>query len=349
MFALSRYDSVERALKDATTFSSASGVMMNDDMNLVLRGNTLCSDGADHQRLRRIVAKPLSANALKSLRDEISEKADQLVQELVARKRFCAIVDLAVPLPVEIVASAVGLPKDGHERMLTWGEQMFNCFGPLNDRSRKAFPVLEEMMDYATTQAVRGKLKPGSWAEAIIDAADRGDVDKAACPAMMVDYMGPSLDTTISAIGSGVWLFANHPAQWQKVHESPSLVPGAVNEMLRMETPLQGFSRLVTSDYQMEEVTLPAGSRAIAFYGAANRDERKFPDPDRFDVTRHALDNLAFGSGPHACLGFHLAKLEMCAIFNALAARVRRFHIEEQVRNVHNVLRGFKKLIVTVE
>ena len=349
MFALTRYDSVERALKDATTFSSASGVMMNDDMNLVLRGNTLCSDGADHQRLRRIVAKPLSANALKSLRDEISEKADRLVRELVARKRFCAVVDLAVPLPVEIVATAVGLPKDGHERMLTWGEQMFNCFGPLNDRSRKAFPVLEEMMDYATTQAVRGKLKPGSWAEAIIDAADRGDVDRAACPAMMVDYMGPSLDTTISAIGSGVWLFANHPAQWQKVHESPSLVPGAVNEMLRMETPLQGFSRLVTSDYHMEEVTLPAGSRVIAFYGAANRDERKFPDPDRFDVTRHALDNLAFGSGPHACVGFHLAKLEMCAIFNALAARVRRFHIEEQVRNVHNVLRGFKKLIVSVE
>src|SRR5260370_34746420 len=122
MFALTRYDSVERALKDATTFSSASGVMMNDDMNLVLRGNTLCSDGADHQRLRRIVAKPLSANALKSLRDEISEKADQLVQELVERKRFCAIVDLAVPLPVEIVATAVGFPKDGPERMLTWGE-----------------------------------------------------------------------------------------------------------------------------------------------------------------------------------------------------------------------------------
>jgi cytochrome P450 len=231
--------------------------MMNDEMHQVLRGNTLCSDGADHQRRRRIIAQPLSARALQSLRDQIAAKAEQVVQDLVARKTFCAVADLAVPLPVDIVATAVGLPKEGRERMLSWGEQMFNCFGPLNDRSRQAFPVLHEMMDYATTQAVRGKLKPGSWAEAILDAADRGDVAKAACPTMMVDYMGPSLDTTIAAIGSGVWLFAHHPAQWQKVRESPSCVPAAVNEILRMETPLQGFSRLVTRDYQMEEVPLP--------------------------------------------------------------------------------------------
>jgi cytochrome P450 len=349
MFALTRDDSVERALKDATTFSSASGVMLNDEMNQVLRGNTLCSDAADHQRLRRIIAKPLAASALQSLCEEISAKAEPLVQDLVARKTFCPVADLAVPLPVVIVATAVGLPQAGRERMLSWGDQMFHGFGPLNDRSRHALPVLQEMMDYATRQAVRGKLKPGSWAEAIIDAAKRGDVAQAACPAMMVDSMGPSLDTTIAAISSGVWLSANHPAQWQKVRESPSVVPAAVTEMLRMEAPRQGFSRLVTRDYQMEEVTLPAGSRVIAFDGAAHRDERKFPAPDRFDVTRDALDHLAFGAGPHVCVGFHVAKLAMCAICTALAASVRRFPVEEPVRHVHNVLRGFRKLIVSVE
>ncbi len=348
MFALTRYSSVERALKDPVTFSSASGVMMNDEMNLVLRGNTLCTDGDAHLRLRRIVVKPLTATSLKSLREEVTQKAEQLVDRLVARRTFCAINDLAVTLPVEIVASAVGLPKEGRERMLVWAEQMFNCFGPMNERTRAAFPVLNEMMEYATTQAVRGKLKPGSWAEGILDAADRGEIEKAACPAMMIDYMGPSLDTTISAIGSGVWLFAKHPAQWQKVRESSSNISGAVDEVLRMEAPLQGFSRLVTADYQMNEVTLPTGSRVIAFYGAANRDERKFPDPDRFDVTRQAQDQLAFGAGPHSCVGIHLAKLEMVALFRALAARVKRFHIEEELRNVHNVLRGFSKLIVSV-
>jgi cytochrome P450 len=163
MFALTRYASVEWALKDATTFSSASGVMMNDEMNQVLRGNTLCSDGADHQRLRRIIAQPLYARALQSLRDQIAAKAEQVVQDLVARKTFCAVADLAVPLPVDIVATAVGLPQAGRERMLSWGEQLFHGFVPLNDRSRHALPVLREMLDYATTQAVRGKLKTGFW------------------------------------------------------------------------------------------------------------------------------------------------------------------------------------------
>src|SRR5260370_7321004 len=87
-------------------------------------------------------------------------------------------------------------------------------------------------------------------------------------------------------------------------------------------------------------ITLPAGSRAIAFYGAANRDERKFPNPSKFDVTRNSPEQLAFGTGPHVCVGLHLARLEMVAIFRALAMRVKRFHIEEEARSVNNVLRG---------
>jgi cytochrome P450 len=209
--------------------------------------------------------------------------------------------------------------------------------------------VLDEMMQYATTQAVRGKLKPGSWAEAIIDAVDRGEVDEAARPVLMIDYMGPSLDTTISAIGSGVWLFARHPEEWRKVCEDPDCVMSAVDEILRMEAPLQGFSRLLTQDCDMDGITLLAGSRAIAFYGAANRDERKFPSPDMFDVRPNSAEQLAFGLGPHVCIGQHLARIEMAAIFRALAKRARRFQIEEEVRGLNNILRGFMKLIVSVE
>jgi len=126
-------------------------------------------------------------------------------------------------------------------------------------------------------------------------------------------------------------------------------VPVAVNEILRLESPVQGFSRLLTRDYDMDGITLPAGSRTILFYGAANRDERKFPNPNAFDVTRSAADQVAFGWGPHVCVGQHLARLEMVAIFRALATKVKRLHIEEEVRNVHNVLRGFSKLIISIE
>jgi cytochrome P450 len=99
----------------------------------------------------------------------------------------------------------------------------------------------------------------------------------------------------------------------------------------------------------MGGIELPAGSRAIAFYGAANRDERKFPKPDVFDVTRSSADHVAFGWGPHVCVGQHLARLEMLAIFRALATRVTQFHIEAEVRSINNVLRGFSKLIVSVK
>jgi cytochrome P450 len=133
----------------------------------------------------------------------------------------------------------------------------------MNARARDALPVLSELMHYARTQAVPGKLKPGSWAQAIHDAAARGEVPPEAVPVMMIDYMGPSLDTTIFGIASGVWLFASHPDQWDIVRTDPSLMPSAINEILRMEAPIQDFSRFVARDYDLNGVLLPEGSRAI--------------------------------------------------------------------------------------
>jgi cytochrome P450 len=350
MFALTRYDVVVKALRDSEAFPSSFGVMMNDDMNQVLRGNTLCSDGDAHNRLRRVVIRPLTPVALTSLEAEVEREAEALVDRLCAKGRFCAAAELATYLPVTIVSNAVGLPEEGRERMMQWSIGMFNCFGPLNERARYAMPLLSEMMHYACTHAVPGKLKPGSWAEAIHDAAAAGEVPAEAVPVMMIDYIGPSLDTTIFAISSGVWLFAQHPDQWDLVRDDPSLISSAINEILRIEAPIQGFSRYVARDYDLDGVPLPKGSRAIVFYGAANRDPRQHPDPDRFDIRRdNAGRHMAFGAGPHMCVGMNLAKLEMRALFTALARRVRRFRIEEEERMLNNVLRGFSKLIVTVE
>src|SRR5258708_23618720 len=115
--------------------------------------------------------------------------------------------------------------------------------------------------------------------------------------------MGPSLDTTVLGISSGVWLFANYPDQWDLVRNDPSLIPAAINEILRMESPIQGFSRYVARYYDLDGVSLPEGSRAIVFYVAANRDPRQFPHPDRFDVLRdHAGRHMACCAGPHRSL-----------------------------------------------
>ena len=227
---------------------------------------------------------------------------------------------------------------------------MFNCWGPMNQRTKESIPVLDEMMHYATTQAVRGKLRAGSWAEAIHDAADRGEVPKEAVPVLMIDYMGPSLDTTVNGIASAVWHFANAPDQWKMVREDPNLVRNAMNEVLRLESPLQDFGRYVANDVDMDGLTLPADTRVICFYGAGNRDPRQFEDPNRFDVTRRNANlHLAFGAGPHQCLGMNLARLEMTSLFTALAARVKCFHITHEERLMHNIIRGFERLDVEIE
>jgi cytochrome P450 len=146
-----------------------------------------------------------------------------------------------------------------------------------------------------------------------------------------------------------VWAFANNPDQWDLVRTDPQLMPSAVNEVLRYDAPVHGFSRYVARDVDIDGVLLPAGSRAIVFFGAANRDERKYPDPDRFDVLRRPGDHLGFGAGPHACVGMNLARIEMLALFSALAKRVQHFTILQHEPLLNNVLRGFKTLRVAVD
>ncbi len=348
MFVLSRYQDVRDALRNWEVFSSAAGVTMNRQMNDALAGNTLCSDAPKHDVLRGVIARPLSPVAVRELTADIEAEAERLVDRLVARGTFDAATDLAQHLPVSIVSNLVGLPESGRERMLEWAAANFNCFGPLNQRTITAFETVKEMIHYAYTEAVPGKLKPGGWAAKIYEAADRGEIGHDQCPAMMNDYMGPSLDTTIFATSNAIWLFARHPDQWDAIRADPVLIPNAVNEVLRLESPIQGFSRSVTRDHDVDGLTIPEGSRVIVLYGSANRDERKWEEPERFDVRRRASEHLAFGQGPHVCVGMPLARLEIKALLTALAKRVRRFELGETRRAINNVLRGFEKVEVSV-
>ncbi len=137
MYAAIRYDAVSHVLRSPEVFPpSSEGVMMNDEMNQVLRGNTLCSDGEAHSASRRVIVRPLTPKAVRLLQDDIRAQARKLVEELTGRREFDAVTDLAQYLPVTIVSNLVGLPEEGRERMLVWASEMFNCFGPPpNDRT----------------------------------------------------------------------------------------------------------------------------------------------------------------------------------------------------------------------
>ncbi|MBS1844746.1 MAG: cytochrome P450, partial [Actinobacteria bacterium] len=232
---------------------------------------------------------------------------------------------------------------------LAWAEAGFNCFGPLDkERTAAGFPVVEGLMSYLRDESLPAKLRDGSWGARLFEAGARGEVAEGRCPTMLNAYITPSLDTTINAISSGIWLFARHPEQWDAVREDPSLIPNAVNEIVRLESPVTAFTRYVNAPREVDGVELPAGSRAIV--ASANHDERQWPDPDRFDVRREgAARQLGWGHGEHACLGMGLARLEMKAVFAALARHVRRFECKHAVRNVNMALRGFRELQVKVE
>ncbi|MFF3568120.1 cytochrome P450 [Nocardia jiangxiensis] len=166
---------------------------------------------------------------------------------------------------------------------------------------------------------------------------------------VMLDYITPSLDTTILAITNTIALFAEHPDQWDLLRADRSLIPHAINESLRLESPVPQFSRVLTDDHEIGGVALPAGARVALLYASANRDERHYPDPTRFDITRRPADHLAFGRGEHVCVGMHLARLEMGVLLERLADRVTRFHIRDSRPLINNGLRGLDSLEVTVD
>ena len=348
MFILTRFADVQGALADWQTFTSAKGVMMNDRMNDTLQGIVLCSDDPEHAAMRKVLIAPLLPRELKALTERITNEAEGLVERLVAKGSFNAATEFAQYLPITIVSELVGLPEAGRERMLDWASANFDCFGPMNQRTLDAFPTVEEMVTYAFKECVPEKLKPGGWAAKIWEAAERGEIRPEQCPVMMNDYMGPSLDTTIFATSAAIMLLATNPDQWDILRENPSIIPNAVNEVVRVDSPIQNFSRVATHDVVIDGITIPAGSRVIMSYGAANRDPRKWEDPDRFDVRRRAMDHLGFGHGVHQCIGNNLARMEITALLTALAKRVKRIELHDSERHINNVLRGFRRLDVSV-
>lgn len=344
LHAVARFDEVREVLRNHRVFSSADGVAANEATNAMSKGTMLASDPPLHDDLRRIIAAPLMPGALAPLRERIEATADALIAQLVGRGRFDAMADLARVLPVRIVSELVGLPEEGRQNMLRWAAATFDLLGVANDRATAALPHVQEMRDYTLHRATPDRLRPGSWAARIYEAAADGKVDPARCPSLMRDYMAPALDTTILGTGNLLWLLARNPDQWDALRADPSRVAGAINEGLRLESPVRAFTRRLTADHAFGDMVVPRGARLLVLYASANRDERKWENPERFDIARRNNDHLAFGHGVHACAGMHLARLEITALLEAILRRVRRIEVGTPTPALNNVLRGFAVL-----
>ncbi len=336
MHAICGFEALTTSLRNHRVFRSGAGVSINDDVNKILIGSTLNSDQPQHDATRAITFKPLTPKALQEVSDRIEAEANSIADKMVGKGAFDAAADLAPHLPLTIVRDLVGLGGHGKDKMLAWGGATFELMGDPGARRDKAVSDLKEMRAYLDDPKTMDALDPDGWAQRATGRGIEAGIAPGKAADLMRDYIAPSLDTTISAIGYGVRLFAENPDQWAKIREDRSLIKNAIEEIVRLNTPIRAFTRKLAEDIEVAGARLTRNERVLMVFGAANRDPARFPDPDRFDVTRDVRGHVGFGHGVHACLGMHLARLEMTRLFNALVDRVERFEPAGQTRNAIN-------------
>lgn len=349
-WAVARYDDVRAVLADWDTFTSEQGVGLNDRVNAALEGTLLASSPPLHDTLRGVLADPLSPRGLRRMTMDITQRARDIIEPLVARGEFDAVGDLARVFPPTIVADLVGLPDEIRPRLIPWADAIFNMMGPADKpRTFAAADLVGEQ--YAWLETVTpSTLLPGSWGEAIYAAAADGRIEPHQAPTLLSAYTSAAMDTTINALSSAIMLFAQHPDQWDLLRSDRSLIPAAFNEVLRLESPLQYFSRAVTRDTELSGVPIATGERVMVLFASANRDERHWGSTaDQFDITRDALDHLAFGHGMHGCVGQGLARMEAHRVFGVLADHVESFRLTgTPVRHLNSAIRGMDSVPVAI-
>ena len=346
-FALPRYAECKTVLRDDKAFVSGNGVALNRFTNRLSRGTTLNSDGAEHDQRRKLVAHRLLPRALRTISDDVDEQAARVVDEALRHHEVDGVEDLASALPLAVVPDLVGWPADQRDSLLPWGAATFDILGPMNRRAIRSLPASFRMLKFARRVVRQRSLIEGSIGHEVVLAADDGKVSREECAALMIDYIAPSLDTTISAISHALHLFATHPEQWQVLKQDPARIPNAINEVLRYESPLRAFSREAHETTEIAGHLIPAGARVLVIYASANRDELEWDNPDTFDIERDATRQLGFGHGAHACAGQGLARLETSAMLRALVERVDRIELTgPPTWAVNNIIRRHGSLPV---
>ncbi len=345
VYAVPRFAECKSVLRDDKSFVSGAGVGLNPIVNRLSRGTVLNSDGDEHNQRRKLAVHRLLPRALRAMSGDVEKLAGQIVAAAVAREHVDGVADLARPLPLSIVPDLVGWPIEGRENLLQWGAATFDTLGPINRYTAKATPAALEMLRFSKHVVRHRSVSDGSIGHDILVAADAGKLDRSECSSLLVDYLVPSLDTTISGIANALALFARHPDQWQLLQSDRSLLTNAINEVLRYESPLRAFTRKVLRRSVISGVSVLAGARVLVLYASANRDEREWSNPDTFDIRRDANRQLGFGHGTHVCAGQGLARLEMQAMLGALLDQVDRIEISGQPEwGLNNVIRCYERL-----
>lgn len=341
-YACAGYQEVRDVLNDDATFVSGRGVGFNEVLNEAFTGTIIQSDGDDHRPLRAALAEQMSVRGLAPLRERATTLADELVLGLKGKGRFDGVADFARVYPLQMVGELIGLPEEGVDQLIVWGDANFNVIGPRNARFEASLPIFGECFAYIgwLHEDPRNRLREGGLGWALYDAADRGIIRHEQCPPLMAAYLVAGIDTTVASISFMLHLFGSHPGEWDKLKANPQMVSRAYNEVLRIASPALCFKRVASRDTEIGGVPIAAGSDVVVLYAAANQDPRRYPDPARFDISRNAGDHMAFGIGRHNCAGQSLARMEANALLTAMVNHLDRIEIGDSRRHLNNTVQS---------
>lgn len=322
-WALSRYDDVRNACADPATFSS-EGTRMSEGLLPMLTQ----LDPPKHDQLRDLLWKAFTPRRIAALEPRVREIARELIDAFAAEGRCDFLNQFATQLPSLVIGELIGIPAERRKAFLGWTESLITA-DP--ERGWETNPFGSIYQEFAKLLEERRRERRDDLMSALIDAEIDGQ------RLSQEDLLGFCFllvvggnDTTTNLIANGAVLLARHPDQRKELCDDPSLVPQAVEEMLRCESPTQVLPRTATRDVTLHGETVPAGEEIALVWGAANHDERRFEDPERFDIHRPNNRHLALGHGIHFCMGAHLARLEGCVSFEELLARMPDYALDAE-------------------
>jgi cytochrome P450 len=317
-----------------------------------VRVNLLETEGADHARLRGVLMKLVNPTRVRALRERVERLVEELIEPLVPRGRMDFIADLAEPLPVCMIAEWLGWPRELRHRLRPWSAAIVKPYEPdhTEEDERRAEVATAEFAAAIVELIEARRADPrDDLISALAAQEGRPDTlsrDELIATCMLVLNAGH--EATVNGAGNGLLVLLRHPEQMARLRADPALMPGAVEELLRYDSPLQLFRRYVLEDMDYDGVALRRGEEVGFLYGCANRDDAAFPHADRLDLSRRPNPHLAFGGGRHYCLGAPLARLELEVLFRAVLERMPHLELVEP-RPTHRpglVFRGLERLPV---
>jgi cytochrome P450 len=353
VFAVARYAEVYAVLHDPATFCSSRGVGLSDfakekpwrPPSLILE-----QDPPRHTRARNVLSRVLSPAVMKTVRDRFMAAAERKADELLQLGSFDAISELAEGFPLSVFPDAMGLPKDGREHLLPYGSLAFNAFGPDNELRRAALAHAGPHIAYVTEQCQRERLLAGGFGAAIHAAVETGELTAEEAPLLVRSLLTAGLDTTVNGLGAAIYCLARFPEEFAKLRANPALARNAFEEAVRFESPVQTFFRTTTRPVEIGGIEIGEGEKVLMFLGAANRDPRRWDEPERYDINRKTSGHVGFGSGIHMCVGQLVARLEGEVMLAALAQKVGSLEVTGAVRRrYNNTLRGLESLPLTIK